>query len=124
VSARHNRQAAERRGHAAENRAAWFLRAKGYRLLARRFRTAGGEIDLIVRRGRTVVFVEVKHRGTLEAAAQSITATGRARIAAAAAAWLARNGGGEINPRFDVVLMAPRRWPRHLHDAFDARGGA
>ncbi len=121
MSAAVDRRAAEVRGRAAEARAAWLMRARGYRVLARRYRTRGGEIDLIVRRGRTIAFVEVKHRATLAAAAESVTAAGRSRIVAAASQWLARNhAGDDVEPRFDVVLSAPWRWPRHLTHAFDA----
>ncbi len=120
-----DRRAAERRGRAAETRAAWLMRARGYRVLVRRFRARGGEIDLIVRRGRTIAFVEVKHRATLAAAAEGLTLAGRTRIVAAAAQWLADNHAGEaVAPRFDVVLSAPWRWPRHLAHAFDADPGA
>jgi len=116
-----NRAAAERAGRLAETRAAWLLRIKGYRVLDRRFRGPGGEIDLIARRGRVVAFVEVKHRPTLDQAAESISATARRRISDAARAWLARHPAfAEAELRFDVILSAPGRWPRHLIHAFDA----
>lgn len=116
-----DRKAAERAGRFAETRAAWLLRAKGYRVLARRFRGPGGEIDLIARRGRLVAFVEVKHRATLDQAAASITPSARRRIGDAARAWLARHPAfADADLRFDVVLSAPGRWPRHLPHAFDA----
>jgi putative endonuclease len=58
------RQSAERGGRRAESLAAWWLRLKGWRILARRVRTPVGEIDLVARRGRTIAFVEVKARAT------------------------------------------------------------
>src|SRR5947199_5121465 len=117
--ARHERRAAEIRGRRAEWLAAWLLRLKGYRVLARRYKTPVGEIDLIVRRGRHVAFVEVKLRDTHDAATLAVTPFARQRIARAAAAWLAANpAAGGLHLRFDVVLAAPRRWPRHLAGAF------
>lgn len=115
------RRAAYRRGLAAESLAAMLLRVKGYRILARRARTPAGEIDLVARRGRLFVFVEVKTRR--EGADEAVTARQRARIARAAEAWLARAGRHGALPadfaaRFDVILLAPWRRPRHLPDAF------
>ncbi|RME98999.1 MAG: YraN family protein [Alphaproteobacteria bacterium] len=113
------RQRAERRGQAAERLAALLLMMKGYRILARRHRTPAGEIDLIAARGRRLVFAEVKRRAHRDEAAESITARQQARIARAAAFWLARNPAyGKHDIGFDAVLLAPRRWPRHLRDAF------
>jgi putative endonuclease len=113
------RQAAERRGRRAETLALLYLRMKGYRLLARRYRTPVGEIDLIVRRGRTIAFVEVKRRGSGDEAAEAITASGQRRIARAASAWLARHPEAAAQTlRFDAVLIAGRHWPVHLPGAF------
>ena len=120
-----SRRAAEQRGRRAETLAAWLLRLKGYRVIARRFRTPVGEIDLIVRRGRTIAFVEVKYRPTMDEAAEAAGPAGRRRIARAAAAWLARNpAAADLDLRFDVLIAAPRRWPRHLVGVFDADGAA
>jgi putative endonuclease len=119
------RRAAEQRGRRAEAIAAWYLRAKGYRVLARRYRTPVGEIDLIITRGRVVAFVEVKARASFAEAAEAVTATGRRRIARAAAAWLAAHpAAAGLDLRFDVVVAAPARLPRHITGAFDAEGGA
>jgi putative endonuclease len=119
------RRRAERRGRRAEAVAAWGLRLKGYRILARRYRTPVGEIDLVAGRGRVIAFVEVKSRATLADAAEAVTAAGRRRIARAAAAWLAAHpsaAGRDL--RFDVIVAAPRRLPRHLRGVFDAGGSA
>ncbi len=119
------RRAAERRGRRAETLAAWFLRLKGYRIVAMRYRTPVGEIDLIVRRGRVIAFVEVKARPTFAEAAEAATPTGRRRIGRAADAWLVANpaaAGRDL--RFDVVAIVPWRLPAHLIGAFDAEGGA
>ena len=86
-----NRQRAERRGRGAETVACWYLRLKGWRIVARRARVPGGEVDIVARRGRTLVFVEVKARTDLEAAALSITVVKRQRFARAARHYLARH---------------------------------
>src|SRR5579863_8834413 len=77
-----------RTGLSAESRAAAFLIAKGYRILAKRFRTPHGEIDLVARRRNLVAFVEVKARDTLDDAAYAVTPRQQARIIAAAQIWL------------------------------------
>jgi putative endonuclease len=119
------RRAAERRGRRAETLALWYLRAKGYRLLARRYKTPVGEIDLIVARGRTVAFVEVKSRPTEAEAAEAATPMGRRRIARAASLWLASHPEAEGRDlRLDVIVAVPRRLPRHIIGAFDADGRA
>ena len=95
--------------------------AKGYRILAKRFRTPHGEIDLIAKRRSLVAFVEVKARATLDEAAFAVTPRQQARIINAAQAWLvAHPEFAEFELRFDAILIAPRRLPRHLLAAFDA----
>jgi putative endonuclease len=96
------------------------LFTKGYRVVARRFRTAVGEVDIIARRGNVLVFVEVKARERLDDAAEAVTDRQQRRIIAAAEAWLAANPDDVLrNIRFDVILVAPRRWPRHIQAAFE-----
>ena len=113
------RRAAERRGHAAEWAAAALLRAKGYRIMQRRYRGPGGEIDLVARRGRTIVFVEVKARPTLDDGAWSVTPEKRRRLVRAAEGWLMQNPElAGLDLRLDVILIAPGRLPRHLQNAF------
>jgi putative endonuclease len=115
------RQVAFRTGISAESRAAALLIAKGFRILARRWRSPVGEIDIIARRRALLVFVEVKARENLDDAAWSVSERQRARIIAAAEAWLARNADDRITDiRFDAVLVAPGRIPRHIPAAFDA----
>jgi len=105
---RPERQIAFRTGISAESRAAAFLIAKGFRILARRWRSPVGEIDIIARRRSLLVFVEVKARERLDDAAWSVTDRQRLRIAAAAEAWLARNGDDRIRDiRFYAMLVAP-----------------
>ncbi|HXL50167.1 MAG TPA: YraN family protein [Xanthobacteraceae bacterium] len=120
---RPERQIAFRTGISAESRAAVFLIAKGFRILARRWRSPVGEIDIIARRRALLIFVEVKARDQLDDAAWSVTDRQRLRIAAAAEAWLARYADDRIRDiRFDAVLIAPRRLPRHIPSAFDTSG--
>ena len=110
------RVAAFRLGLSAESRAAMFLIAKGNRILARRFKTPFGEIDIVARRRRALVFVEVKARERADEAAEAVTERGKQRIVAAA----------ELNPadaqqeiRFDVILVTPGKLPQHIPNAFD-----
>lgn len=115
------RQAAFRLGISAESRAAAWLIGRGYRILARRFRCAAGEIDIVAGRRQLVVFVEVKARPTLDEAAESVTVRQRVRIAAAAEIWLAQNPKVTFQDiRFDAILVAPGKLPRHIQAAFEA----
>ena len=115
------RVAAFRTGISAETRAAAFLMAKGYRILAKRYRTPHGEIDIVARRRNLVAFIEVKARAKLEDAAYAVTTRQQARIIEAAQAWLmAHPEHADFEMRFDVMLIAPKRLPRHLLAAFDA----
>src|ERR1700691_1026542 len=110
-----------RTGLSAETQAAAVLIAKGYRILARRFRTPHGEIDIVARRRNLLAFVEVKARANLDDAAYAVTPRQQARIIAAAQMWLmAHPEHAEYDLRFDAMLIAPRRLPRHLMAAFDA----
>jgi putative endonuclease len=116
------RQAAFRLGLSAETRAAAFLMAKGFRIVARRWRSPAGEIDLVARRGNLLLFIEVKARERLDDAAYSVTERQQRRIAAAAAAWLAATPNDATRDiRFDALLIAPGRWPRHIPAAFEER---
>lgn len=117
------RRAAQRRGKAAEWAAAAWLRLKGYGILARGLKSGrgsgAGEVDLVVRRGDLVAFIEVKSRPTFDQAIESITISQRERIQRAAAAFVARRPDlTGLAIRFDVVLVAPWRLPRHLPDAW------
>jgi putative endonuclease len=115
------RVAAFRTGLSAESRAAAYLIAKGYRILAKRFRTPYGEIDLVAKKRDLVAFIEVKARASLDEAAYAVTPRQQARIVNAAQAWLmAHPEHAEFELRFDAILIAPRRLPRHLLAAFDA----
>lgn len=118
---RPERQEAFQTGISAESRAAFFLIAKGFRILARRWRSPLGEIDIIARRRRLLIFAEVKARASLDEAAESINMRQRRRIAAAAEVWLAANPDESIQDiRFDAILVAPGRIPRHIIAAFES----
>ncbi|WP_026380548.1 YraN family protein [Afifella pfennigii] len=113
------RRRALRRGLSAEWIASLLLTAKGYRILARRYRTPLGEIDLIAKRGATIAFVEVKRRHSADIGEWSLTKRAERRIGAAASLWVTRHPSAiHLTQRFDLVLVAPWRWPVHLADAF------
>jgi putative endonuclease len=116
-------QAAHRRGRWAEVLCTLALRLKGYGILARGHvtgrGTGAGEIDIIARRGTVVAFIEVKARPSLALAAAALLPAQRRRLARAAAAFIARRPDlAACRMRFDAMLVAPGRWPRHLKDAW------
>lgn len=104
----------------AEAIALWFLRLKGYRLLARRFSSPGGEVDLVMRKGTTTVFIEVKARRSVDAGVMAVTPQQSRRIAAAAAFFTARDArAAQSFCRFDIVAVPAYLWPTHIKNAFD-----
>lgn len=114
-----SRRRGEAWGRAAEHLAAWSLRARGYRILARRFRTPLGEVDLIARRGDLIAFIEVKARTDLEQALQALGPRQRARTARAAEFFLLRHPAlAGCTLRFDLIAVRPWRVPHHLVDAW------
>ena len=108
------RQRAERGGRRAERLAAWWLRLKGWRILAIRARTSVGEVDLVARRGRTLAFIEVKARATEAGAAWALDDHRLRRVAAAPEALIPRYWRDGDTVRIDALFMVPRRWPRHM----------
>jgi putative endonuclease len=113
-----DRRAAENRGREGERRAAWWLWLRGWRILDRRVRTPAGEIDLVVRRGNLVAFVEVKTRATAAELDFAIDEHRLSRVAAAAEYLMPRYAGPEDDIRVDVILIAPRTLPRHIENAW------
>ena len=108
-----------RRGHRSEWLAAIVLTFKGYRILARRYRTRLGEIDLIARRGDLILIVEVKARRTLMEAMEAVQRESENRIERAADLWLSRQPDfGRLSVRFDMVAVLPWRWPVHIENIF------
>lgn len=115
-----DRRAAEAAGRRAEALAALWLNLKGYRVLARRFACAQGEIDLVAARGKLIAIVEVKARADVASALAAVSPRAQGRLARAALVWLGRHadGGSGCQVRFDVIAICPGRFPVHLRDAF------
>ncbi len=110
------RRRADARGRRAETIAAWWLRLKGYSILARRVATPVGEIDLVAVRAGTLVFVEVKARAHLDQALLALNPAALRRVSRAAR-LLAGQYAARVRPvavRIDAVLVVPRHWPHHI----------
>lgn len=107
-------------GLLAETIAGIFLMLRGYRILARRFKTPVGEIDIIAKRGRLICFIEVKRRNLMDDALASISANAVARIRRAAEWWLKTRPefADKCDMRFDLVAVAPYARIRHIPNAF------
>jgi putative endonuclease len=113
------RRRAWRYGVLAETACVIALTLQGYRVLARRYKTPLGEIDIIARRGAVLAFIEVKARASAERAAHAITPHQQDRIGRGARAYLQRHPGSAAPTiRFDAMLVEPWRWPVHLRDAW------
>lgn len=107
------------RGHLAEHLAAFYLIAKGYRIMAMRYKTRSGEIDIVARRKDLAVFVEVKARASIEDGLNAVTAETQERIRRAGDIWLSRhNHTVNLGIRYDVVVIRPWRWPAHFISMF------
>jgi putative endonuclease len=109
-----NRRRAEQRGRGAETLACWYLRLHGWRILERRARVVGGEVDIVARRGRTLAFVEVKARASDDAAGFALDHWRLRRVATAAERLAPRFMRDGDAVRIDALFIVPRRWPRHL----------
>lgn len=121
VAPRPERVAAFGLGISAESRAAAYLVAKGFRILSRRWKSPLGELDIVARRRKLLIFVEVKARATLNAAAEAIDVRTQRRIVSAAEAWLATYPQPNVTDmRFDAMLVAPGKIPRHIQGAFES----
>ena len=115
-----SRQKAHRRGHSAEWRAVWRLRLAGYSILARRYKTRLGEIDIVARRGNLLAFIEVKARADFDTATFALRPGQFGRVARAANLFLASHPRYAVcSVRFDAMLVAGL-WPRHLPDVWRA----
>ena len=106
-----------RKGLLGEWRAAWYLRFRGMKVLAKRYRTAHGEIDLVCRDGKTTVFVEVKYRpqGKMGEGLAAVTAEKRRHLQYAATLYLRQFPAEDV--RFDVVEITAAG-VQHLKNAF------
>ena len=115
------RQRAQRRGRVAEWLCLWHLRLRGWRILARGWRCPTGEIDILARRGKVLAVIEVKSRGEIATAAAALAPRQRRRISRAAEAFLLqRSDLAGLDLRFDLMLVAPLRLPRHWRGAWRA----
>jgi putative endonuclease len=116
---RAKRVRAYRRGLFAEAIVALLLRLKGHRIVAQRYKTPVGEIDLVALKGKRLAFIEVKRRKTTEDAAWTLPTRQRRRIVRAAQYWLAGHPDfADHDIAFDVVLAAPWSFPRYIANAF------
>jgi len=114
-----SRQRAQQKGHKGEGRAALYLRLKGYRIMERRYKTPVGEADLIVRKGQTLAFVEVKARENYRDGVEAITYRQQQRVLRAAKSYLAANPGlAELDIRFDAFIVLPRLKIKHIPGAW------
>ncbi len=112
-------QTAYATGVAAESSARGLLESKDYRILAHRYKTKGGEIDLVAKRGDHLAFVEVKRRKTQEEAAYAVLPRQQARIAVAAEIFLGEHSElSHCSASFDVILVTPNRGCAHIEQAF------
>lgn len=110
---------AERRGRLSEYVAALYLLMKGYRIVAMRYRSRGGEVDIIARRGTVIALVEVKARGSAGKAVDAVGFSSQQRIRSAGDHWLSRQRDAtSLSVRCDIVAIVPGRWPEHFMDAF------
>jgi len=116
---RRNRRRAERRGHVSEYLAALYLLFKGYRILAFRYRTKLGEVDIVARKKALILFVEVKARAREGDAIDAVGYDTQRRIKAASDIWLSRRRDAHLlSARYDIIAVLPWRLPRHFPDAF------
>ena len=110
---------AYKRGHFAEWLCLLSLWLKGYKIIATRYKTHQGEIDLVACRGKTLAFIEVKARPDELAAGQAVSQHQQTRLARTGALFLSRQRGfSRFAVRFDVMLVLPWRWPKHIENAF------
>lgn len=110
-----SRNKKHRTGLRAETKAVWFLRLKGWRVLHRRYRSHYGEIDVIAKRGRQIIFVEVKARDAVEHALNALTEQQWRRIEASADYFMGREKRlAHCAWRFDAICITPKAWPKHF----------
>ena len=111
------------RGHFAEKLACLYLMLHGWWPLRLNFTvgrgTGAGEVDLIMKRGHTLIFVEVKYRPTLVQAMEAISLQNQIRVSRSSAVFLQYHPEYQsYQIRYDALLMAPRHWPKHLKNAW------
>lgn len=112
-----DRRGAEKRGRTAETLAVFWLRLKGYSVLERRYKRPIGEVDIIAKRGKTLAFIEVKQRRSIELAQTAVTERAWQRIARAAEIWAAANPTSKsLDWRFDLIAISTTSSPKHFRD--------
>jgi len=117
--AKNKKQQAYQRGKWAEYLAAAMLIFKGYRILTLRYKATHGEIDIIARRGRTIVFIEVKARKSLTAGKESVTVKQRERISNAATQFMKQRPRlSNLTSRYDIVVIVSKSLPKHIKSAW------
>ena len=123
--AKQAKRKAYRLGHYAEFFAALMLRLKGYSIVARRYKTKVGEIDIIARKGKLTIFCEVKARNDYSSAAYSLSQKQISRITRTAEYYMAnlKKDDSNINYennlyRCDMILIVPWRWPVNIKNAW------
>lgn len=113
------RRTAYRFGLTAETIAAFFLRLKGYHIIARRHRNYAGEIDIIATRGTIIAFIEVKARKNPTQLMDVFSYHQQQRILRAAEIFLSRQPRySNYLVRFDLIIISPLRLPLHMQDAW------
>ena len=115
------KRAYEKAGRRAETLACWYLRVKGYRILARRYKTRAGEIDVAARKGKVVAIVEVKQRATDAATQDSVSYQNEQRVMNAAEVFLTRSSAlreSDYELRFDILYVIGRWKIRYITNAF------
>lgn len=120
-----DRRAREAEGRKAEDHVARWLKFRGWKILAQRFKCTEGEVDLIARRKNIVAFIEVKQRKALPVAEDLVTQTNIARVMEAAEIWVERNFdilGLNFEIRFDLAMIEGRVHPlakvQYIENAF------
>jgi len=114
-----DRRKAFMRGHVSEYCAALYLLLRGYRVIAMRYKTKSGEIDIIARKGDLVAFIEVKARRATTDAVFAVDVASQHRIRNASLGWLARQrDAARLSLRYDIVAVSPWGRSRHFPDAF------
>lgn len=108
-----------KRGHRAELLCSIMLRLRGYKIIARRYKTHQGEIDIVAARGTTLAFIEVKARPSYREASEAVSEQQMARMGRCASLFLAHvRGFSRYTMRFDIMIVMPWHLPIHIENAF------
>lgn len=108
------------KGNFAELLACFVLSVKGYRILARRYKTSVGEIDIVARKGRHLVAVEVKYRPSVDDAKLCISRSQQRRITKAMQLFLQTKASYNLFVRFDIIAVTGKKWPVHIQNAWQS----